>query len=351
MSRPKERLSQSDEALSPHEEIRPPDLRLADVMSTQYGYITRSQALDLEVSDHMLRSRVARGLLVPAYPWRSGVYLDPAAHVSPEQPVMAAVLAAGDGAFGSHETAAWLRDIPSPSAEWTLEVTTPGASRPRRGGSKRHRSYLIEESDIEVVRSIPVTRAAVTIVDLSVRWSRRALGRAIDDATRRGLTTLDELRDTALRLSPAPGRSLRKIMECVQDRSGLEGTASELEAFVLDSLRHYSVKMPVVQYEIEVAGRKRFIDQCYPAERVAVEAVGYEWHVKLRDRWDADRMRANELVLAGFAVLEFTSAFNDWQIAEQVARAIGDPIPTRPARATTFRDWKGRHHRGRAAAA
>lgn len=350
MSRPEEALSQPDDALSPSEEVRLPDLRLAEVMSTQYGYITRSQAMDLEVSDHMLRARVERGLLVPAYPWRSGVYLDPAAHVSPEQPVIAAVLAAGDGAFGSHETAAWIRDVPSPTAEWKLEVTTPRASRPRRGGAKRHRSYLIQESDIEVVRSIPVTKAAVTIVDLSVRWSRRALGRAIDDATRRKLTTLDDLRDAALRLSPAPGRSLRKIMECIQDRTGLEGTASELEAFVLDSLRRYSVRVPVVQHEIEVAGRTRFIDQCYPPERVAVEAVGYEWHVKLRDRWDADRMRSNELVLAGFAVLEFTSAFSDWQIAEQVARAIGDPIPVRPARVTTFREWKDRHRRRRAAA-
>jgi hypothetical protein len=38
-------------------------------------------------------------------------------------------------------------------------------------------------------------------------------------------------------------------------------------------------------------------------------------------------------------MLEFTSAFTDWQIARQVARALGLPEPS-PKAQLTFAEWK-----------
>jgi very-short-patch-repair endonuclease len=96
---------------------------------------------------------------------------------------------------------------------------------------------------------------------------------------------------------------------------------------------------------LDLNGRRGRIDHCYPPEKLVLEALGYEWHVKLRERWDDDRFRGNELRLAGFSVLEFTSAFTDWQIAEQVARGLGDLAPRRPKREQKYAQWKVRRDR------
>ena len=44
--------------------------------------------------------------------------------------------------------------------------------------------------------------------------------------------------------------------------------------------------------------------------------------------------------VAGWRVLEFTSAFTDWQIATQVARALGLEPPAMQGNALTFAEWK-----------
>jgi hypothetical protein len=47
-----------------------------------------------------------------------------------------------------------------------------------------------------------------------------------------------------------------------------------------------------------------------------------------------------ELVLAGWTVLEFTSAFTDGQIAARVAEARGLPGPAPPELGRGFSEWK-----------
>jgi very-short-patch-repair endonuclease len=94
----------------------------------------------------------------------------------------------------------------------------------------------------------------------------------------------------------------------------------------------------VAQHRVTVRGRERRIDLCYPDLKVALEAEGFD-HFRLRERHDSDALRGNALKLAGFLVLEFTTAFSDWEIARDVAEAIGHPVPTRPARAISFEEW------------
>ena len=53
-----------------------------------------------------------------------------------------------------------------------------------------------------------------------------------------------------------------------------------------------------------------------------LEADGWRCHGP-RAAFDADRIRANELVLLGWTVLRFTSAMTDRCIAETVATALG----------------------------
>ena len=108
---------------------------------------------------------------------------------------------------------------------------------------------------------------------------------------------------------------------------------------MFDALHRFGIRPPLAQHGVTVGGRRRRIDHCYPDLRVALEAKGYEYHGQ-RARFDDDALRGNELLLAGYRVLTFTSAFTDLQIAKQVAAAIGDP-PPRPRRRNLLRGMEG----------
>jgi hypothetical protein len=257
---------------------------------------------------------------------------------------MVAVLAAGRGAFASHETAARLWELPLPDAA-LIEVTTDLKRRPRVKGVKMHRSGLLLVDDVADLRGIPCSTVDRTIADISARFTMKVLGRIVDDALRRKLTTIAQLEETSARLRSAPGRSRKKMRTILLRRDdSVAERESILEDFVFDALRRFGLPLPVAQHPVVVDGKKRRIDFCYVDLDIALEPKGFETH-GLRTSFDADPMRGNELGLAGFFVLEFTSAFTDWQIADQVARALNLARPKRPKRALTFLDWLDRRDR------
>ena len=65
---------------------------------------------------------------------------------------------------------------------------------------------------------IPVTAAGLTIYSLSSRLSIGQLGRITDDALRRGLLNLDDLVEVVERVSPANGRSRKKMRAMLERR-------------------------------------------------------------------------------------------------------------------------------------
>jgi hypothetical protein len=196
-----------------------------------------------------------------------------------------------------------------------------------------------------MLRGIPLSTPERSIVDVSSRFDVRILGRLVDEALRRRITTVLRLQRATDRLAPAPGRSAKKMNLVLQQRDGsVADRESVLEDFVFDALVRFNVPLPVPQFRVMVGGRERWIDLCYPSRCLALEAQGFETH-GLRHRFDDDALRGNELQLAGFRVLEFTSAFTDWQIASQVARAVAIEVPPRPPIPLTFAEWTARRDR------
>jgi very-short-patch-repair endonuclease len=62
----------------------------------------------------------------------------------------------------------------------------------------------------------------------------------------------------------------------------------------------------------------------YVDEKVALEGDGFGVH-RLKDAFESDRTRQNELVLAGWLVLRFTWQMickRPWQVADAVRRAL-----------------------------
>jgi hypothetical protein len=220
-----------------------------------------------------------------------------------------------------------------------LEVTTNLERCPVVPGVRVHRSGRLGDDATKIMRGIALTTTDRTIADLSSRLSISDLGRMTDEAVRRKLTSLARISETAHLLGKAPGRSPRKVQRMLMRRlPGGEVRESELEDFVFDALRRFGLPLPTLQYRVIINGARRRIDLCYVDRRLAIEALGFNFH-GLRSRFDEDAARGNELVLAGYRVLAFTSAFTQWMIAEEVARALEIAVPPRPKTGVTFHDW------------
>ncbi len=318
-----------------------PDLRVCALQREQYGLVTRRQARAAGLSYAALRRRISKGVLLELH---AGVLADAAVDPSFEQRALAAVLAAGEPSFASHDTAAqlWRLPLPRPAA---IEITTTLERSPQISGARRHRSGLLVDTDVTVVRQIPRATPERTIVDLSSRLTIRELGRLTDDALHRHITSLGRIRASAMRLPAAPGRSPKKLFEMLARRlPNAEQRESRLEDFVFEALHRHRLALPVCQHVVWHRAKKRRIDCCYPHASLALEAQGFDAHGR-RGQFDADALRGNELQLAGFRVLEFTSAFTDRQVAEQVAEALGLPQPPVVGEPLTFAAWLDRLER------
>lgn len=167
----------------------------------------------------------------------------------------------------------------------------------------------------------------------------------VDAALRRRIATLTQIEAVIERLPSAPGRSRRKLLVVLSQRDGATARReSPLEDCVFEALQRFGLPLPEPQYPVAIDGRLRRIDLCYAERWLALEAMGFDPH-RHRDKFDGDALRGNELQLAGFRVLEFTSAFSDWKIASQVAAALGLSQPARPSRPMTFVTWLRRRDR------
>jgi hypothetical protein len=283
----------------------------------------------------VIRGLRTRGALIPIH---HHVFAVAGAPSSYEQTVLAAVLAVGKQAFASHETGARLMGLPLPGPA-ALEVTTMYERCPSVPGVRLHRWGLLEDGYVCTLGAIPTVCSELVIIGLSSRHTLPVLGSMTDEALRRRLTTASRIAYVAERLGRAPGRSPKRIAEMLDRRvPGVDTNESVLEDFISYALHRFKLPRPVSQYRQVVGGRARRIDHCYPDRCLALEAKGFEYHGG-RERFDDDALRGNELLLAGYRVLTFTSAFTDVQIARQVAAALGRP-PPRPARAVSFEEWK-----------
>jgi hypothetical protein len=234
---------------------------------------------------------------------------------------MASVLAAGGDAVASHTTAAVVWGLPNVSAE-TTEVSTARPRRARLRGIRVHRTVAFLDEEHTVRNDVPVTTVARTLVDLSARLSPLQLGIATDDALRRNVLTLNELRRCVGGLAAGPGRRTARIHALLAVRlTGYDPGDSELEMRVLRAIVAAGLPEPVQQHELRLPNRRCRIDLAYPDVKLAIEVDGFGPHTT-RTAFDRDRARANDLTTAGWTILRFTSASTDRQIAQSVSTTL-----------------------------
>ncbi len=253
---------------------------------------------------------------------RPRVYLLRGSPRSSPQAVLSAVLAAGDGAFASHTTAARLWGLPIDSAP-EIELTIPLERRVRIDGVVAHRSGTLSERDVSGLGPIPVTSPARTLVDLSSALSVEQLGRALDDGLRRRILSLTAMHAVSKRfVAISPGRSPKRLAAVLETRTpGYDPGDSELETHVWEVVRDAGLPVPLRRYQVRVGTRTLTLDLAYPEPRIAIEVDGFGPH-GTRTAFDVDRIRQNALVLAGWTILRFTSRSTDDEIVATVANAL-----------------------------
>jgi very-short-patch-repair endonuclease len=223
-----------------------PDMALARLAARQHGVVTLDQLLAAALDKSAISRRVAAGRLHRIH---RGVYAFGNPNLTREGRSLAAVLACGEGAVLSHQSAAALWNL-SPTSPELVHVTVPGTNgRARRRGIVLHRSSTLITAETTRRRGIPITTLARTLADLGY---------------------------------------------------GPERTRSDLERLFLRICRQHGIPKP----EVNVRIGPYEVDFLWREARLIVEVDGWKYHSDRR-AFEADRARDRELARRGFTVLRF----------------------------------------------
>ncbi len=192
--------------------------------------------------------------------------------VEPVAQAAAALLACGDTAVLSHDSAAALWGL----RRWPArpEVTVAGDRRPP--GIQTHRSRTLTGDDVRIRLGIPTTSAARTIADIAGRLTDTQLTRATQNSRRAG-----HIKDSEL---PRLLRRCPRLRDLVDPRQN--PTRSSLEDEFVRWIRRHDLPMP----RINVKANGMEVDAVFDAERVIVEVDSWEYHGDpITFRRDAER--------------------------------------------------------------
>jgi restriction endonuclease-like protein/putative AbiEi antitoxin of type IV toxin-antitoxin system len=275
--------------------------------SRQFGLISLAQARHAGLSDDAVHGRGRTGKWERVLP---GVYRVAGAPSSWHQNLMAVALWA-PGAAVSHRAAAALWELEGFPAG-VVEHSTKGGRKAPTEWITLHRTSRLDRADVTRNGPIPVTTPTRTLADLCGVLGRDDVEPALDDALRRGLTSLPRLRWDAERLGGRGRTGAGLLAELLRERQqGWRPPASRLESRVAGLLRKAGLPPPVPQYQIRYRGRLLArVDFAYPEMKLAIEADGYRHHSG-RIAWQRDRIRRNALTSRGWRILHVT-----WQDLE-----------------------------------
>lgn len=272
----------------------PRSRRLADLAARQHGVVALAQLHHIGYSTKEVWGGVEVGRLHSIH---REVYAVGHTNLTLHGQCLAAVFAAGDGAVLSHYSAAWLWGL-SRSNPVPVHVTAP-VPRPAKLVFVRHRARRLEPRDRAELEGIPATAVPRTLLDLAARLSGRRLRRMLERAEELGVLDLAPIEDLLPRTVGHPGN--RKLEGALALYRPPPFTRSELERSFVDAVEGAGLPQPAtgwneVGYELDVF---------WPEQRFAVELDVFETHGS-RESFEADRLRQEELKLAGIELVRIT---------------------------------------------
>ena len=271
--------------------MRPEDRIVAELGGARHGVVNRQLLLAAGLSPDAIKHRVRSGALLVEY---RGVYRVGHRAPSLDARCLAAVDACGAGAALRGRAAGRLHELlrgPAPPPE----VIAPTERRIDRIATCRCRH--LDPRDVIVVRRIPVTSVARTLVDLAAVLDGGDLARACHEAGVRYGTTPSDVEAVLARRPTSTGAArLRAVL-----RGDVHVSLSALERCFLGRLRAEGLPLPETN---RVAGGRR-VDCRWPDRRLTVELDGYRYH-RSRYAWEQDRRREREARARGDEFRRYT---------------------------------------------
>jgi len=299
------------------------DCAAAAWLRRQLGLITRAQALTAGLTRAQIAHRLRLGVWLRAYPC---VFRHVAFPVTNEQRLLAAALAAGPGAAVSHRAAVAVWGLHGYRAP-RIEVSRPSPVCLPRATALVHRAPDLVARHVVRRGPLPVTTRARTLVDLGAVASPRLVTRCMEEWLADRHVTIEELR-TALDEHGGRGRrGVGVLRAALADRVlGDEVADSGAEALLARVLVERGLPLPEHHHTVRRDGVPfAELDYAYPADRIAIELDGYGVHLRSRTVFEHDRTRQNELEIAGWRVMRFTSRSlrrEPGRVADQVRRML-----------------------------
>ncbi len=269
-----------------------------------YGLLRRSDLDDCGIGNRMRHEMCRTGELVLAC---EGVYRLGGLPWSWESDLLEVCWAQTPQGWASHRSAARLWGASGFNDRALDVLVSRHRRRPRPNPQLRlHESKLLVARDVTMLRNIPVTSPARTIVDVAAVASEERVEYLVETMQRLRRCTIDEIEEAALRLA-VPGRRGRKKLRVILARQG--GRERHIDSPTNLRLRSLLVKAglgePVMELRVEALGRTYYADLAYPNERVVLECVSVKFHLR-NEFYDKDSARRNAFLASGWIVLEFT---------------------------------------------
>jgi hypothetical protein len=278
----------------------PRDATIAGLAERQHGVVDVSQLKALGLSASGVRDRVARGQLHRIH---RGVYAVGHPRLTGYGRWMAAVLAYGPDAVLSYRSCAALWGVRR-DARAITDISLPRKSACSRPTIIAHATTTLRPEDVTVQEGIPCTTVARMLLDLAEVIDRRGVERAVEQAE---VLRLFDGRAVDAVLARADGRRGAAFLRAVLDDFADCGlTASELEEAILALCRAAGVPAPAVNPWGALDAQEMKVDFLWRSERLIVEADGRAFHTT-RHAFERDRRRDQDLLLAGYQVVRFTS--------------------------------------------
>ncbi len=262
-----------------------------------------------------VRARCARSRLHRVH---VGVYsLVPPSMLSLDGNRLAAVLACGPAAALGFRDAGAFHELRR-NARQAYDVILPCRTHRSRPGIDIHRSLTLTPQDVVVIRNIPVTCIARTILDLAEVLRPRELARVLEQAEVMGVFDLIALRDQIAR---NPGRIGAARLAVVLDgwKVDLGAVWSEFEDALLEALEATDIPRPVKNRWIVLddGGPAIQPDMMWPQQRVVVLPDGWRFH-RARAAFERNTRDDQRLIAAGWLPVPVTW----WQLRDERARLV-----------------------------
>jgi very-short-patch-repair endonuclease len=250
------------------------DERIAAIADAQRGRVSRAQLTAAGITDSAIRTRTAKSWL---HRLHIAVYA-----VGHRAPIglgaeTAALLAVGDGAVLSHQTAVVIwRLIPVGFAPAQIHLTVVGRDSAKPAGIVVHRTRRLHRRDLRIEQRLPLTSPARTILDLADVLPIGELEKILDEGIASKIVRLTQVEEVLAR--SGQGRHGAPALQSLVDerRSGKATgrTRSEGERRFFELLR--AAQLPLPEKNAPIHGFTA--DFLWRDEGVVVEFDSYQFH-------------------------------------------------------------------------